>query len=130
MPLIKKTTMSLIGNLIWIIFGGLLTCIGYIWGGIVLCLTIIGIPRGLQAMKLGIAHLAPFGRTVQPTGNSIPVVSFLLNIIWIIFAGFWIALTHLFFGILLSITIIGLPFGLQHFKLMRLSFYPFGYDLR
>ena len=122
--------MSLIGNLIWIIFGGLLTCIGYIWGGIVLCLTIIGIPWGLQAMKLGIAHLAPFGRTVQPTGNSVPVVSFLLNIIWNTFAGFWIALTHLFLGILLSITIIGLPFGLQHFKLMRLSFYPFGYDLR
>ncbi len=122
--------MSLVGNIIWIIFGGLMVCLEYIWGGFILCMTIIGIPWGLQAFKLAIAHLAPFGRSVQPTGGSIPVVSFLLNIIWIIFAGFWIALTHLFFGILLCITIIGIPFGLQHFKLMRLSFYPFGYDLR
>jgi uncharacterized membrane protein YccF (DUF307 family) len=81
-------------------------------------------------MKLGIAHLAPFGRNVEPTGGSIPVISFVLNLIWILFAGLWIALVELAFGILLCITIIGIPFGLQHFKLMRLAIYPFGYDLK
>ncbi len=122
--------MRLIGNVIWLICGGLLTCLGYLWGGLLLCLTIIGIPWGLQVMKIGIAHLAPFGRNVVSTGNSIPVISFVFNLIWIIFAGIWIALVELLFGLLLCITIIGIPFGLQHFKLMRLALYPFGYDLR
>ena len=122
--------MRLIGNVIWLIFGGLLTCLGYLWGGFILCLTIIGIPWGLQAIKIGIAHLAPFGKNVVPTGGSIPVISFVFNLIWIIFAGIWIALAELLFGLFFCITIIGIPFGLQHFKLMRLAFYPFGYDLR
>ena len=122
--------MQLIGNLIWLIFGGILACLGYLWGAFILCLTIIGIPFGLQAMKIGIAHLAPFGKSVRETGGSIPVISFLLNVIWIIFAGLWIALIELVLGILLCVTIIGIPFGIQHFKLMRLAFYPFGYDLR
>jgi uncharacterized membrane protein YccF (DUF307 family) len=122
--------MRLIGNVIWLICGGLLTCLGYLWGGFLLCLTIIGIPLGFQAMKIGIAHLAPFGRNVVATGGSIPVISFLLNLIWIVFAGIWIALAELIFGLLLCITVIGIPFGLQHFKLMRLAFYPFGYDLK
>jgi uncharacterized membrane protein YccF (DUF307 family) len=122
--------MRLIGNLVWLICGGVLTCLGYLWGGFVLCLTIIGIPFGFQAMKIGIAHLAPFGKNVQSTSGSIPVISFLLNLIWIIFAGLWIALIELVLGIVLCVTIIGIPFGVQHFKLMRLAFYPFGYDLR
>lgn len=122
--------MRLIGNVIWLFLGGIFTCLGYLWGGFILCLTIIGIPFGLQAMKIGIAHLAPFGKSVQPTGGSIPVISFLLNMIWIIFAGLWIALIELVLGILLCVTIVGIPFGIQHFKLMRLAFYPFVYDLR
>lgn len=122
--------MRLIGNIIWLIFGGLFIFFEYLWGGLILCLTIVGIPFGLQMFKLAIAHLVPFGKEVRPTGQSIPVVSFLLNIIWIVFAGFWIAATHLLWGIILCITIIGIPFGLQHFKLMRLAIYPFGYDLR
>jgi uncharacterized membrane protein YccF (DUF307 family) len=121
--------MSLIGNVIWIIFGGLCACLGYIWGGLVLCCTIVGIPWGLQCFKIGIATLAPFGKTVRPTGNAIPGLSCLLNLIWLVFAGLWIALMHLIFGILLCITIIGIPFGIQHFKLMQLSISPFGYDL-
>ena len=121
--------MSLIGNIIWIIFGGFVACVGYIWGGLVLCCTIVGIPWGLQSFKMGIATLAPFGKTVRSNGESIPGLSCLLNLIWMIFAGIWIALSHLLFGILLCITIIGIPFGLQHFKLMRLGLYPFGYDL-
>jgi uncharacterized membrane protein YccF (DUF307 family) len=83
----------------------------------------------LQCFKIGIATLAPFGKTVRPTGNAIPGLSCLLNLIWLVFAGLWIALMHLIFGLLLCITIIGIPFGIQHFKLMQLSFSPFGYDL-
>jgi uncharacterized membrane protein YccF (DUF307 family) len=122
--------MRLIGNVIWLILGGFLTCLGYLWGGFILCLTIIGLPFGLQAMKIGIAHLAPFGKTVQKTDGNIPLISFFLNVIWIIFAGIWIALIELVLGILLCATIIGIAFGIQHFKLMRLAIYPFGYDLR
>jgi uncharacterized membrane protein YccF (DUF307 family) len=121
--------MNLIGNVIWIIFGGLVAFLGYIWGGLVLCCTIVGIPWGLQCFKIGIATLAPFGKTVRSNGGSIPGLSCLLNLIWLIFAGLWIALTHLLFGVLLCITIIGIPFGVQHFKLMTLSLSPFGYDL-
>jgi uncharacterized membrane protein YccF (DUF307 family) len=122
--------MQLLGNIIWLILGGFLTCLGYLWGGFLLSLTIVGIPWGLQLIKLGIAHLAPFGKQIQATGGNIPGISFLLNVIWIIFAGFWIALTELVLGFLLCATILGIPFGLQHFKLMRLAIYPFGYDLR
>ena len=122
--------MSLIGNVIWIIFGGFIAFLGYIWGGLILCCTIVGIPWGLQAFKIGIATLAPFGKHVRPTGGSIPGLSCLLNLIWLIFAGLWIALSHLVCGIVLCITLIGIPFGLQHFKLTRLSLYPFGYDLK
>jgi len=122
--------MRILGNIIWFILGGFFSFLGYIWGGFLLCLTVIGIPWGLQAMKIGIAHLSPFGKSVVATKNSIPVLSFFLNIIWFLFAGLWIALAELIFGVLLCITILGIPFGLQHFKLMRLALYPFGYDLK
>jgi uncharacterized membrane protein YccF (DUF307 family) len=122
--------MRLLGNIIWFILGGFFSFLAYIWGGFILCLTIIGIPWGLQAMKIGIAHLTPFGRSVVSTKSSIPVLSFLLNIIWLLFAGIWIALAEFVLGLLLCITILGIPFGIQHFKLMRLALYPFGYDLK
>jgi len=122
--------MRLLGNIIWFILGGFFSFLAYIWGGFILCLTIMGIPWGLQAMKIGIAHLTPFGRSVVSTKSSIPVLSFLLNIIWLLFAGIWIALAEFVLGLLLCITILGIPFGIQHFKLMRLALYPFGYDLK
>jgi uncharacterized membrane protein YccF (DUF307 family) len=116
-------------NLAWLLLGGIAVFLEYAWGGLVLCLTIVGIPFGLQAWKIGIAQLMPFGKKVERTGGFFILNAF-LNIIWIIFAGLWIALTHLVLGIGLCLTIIGIPFGIQHFKLMRLSFAPFGYDLR
>ncbi len=122
--------MRLLGNIIWFILGGFFSFLAYIWGGFLLCLTIIGIPWGLQALKIGIAHLTPFGKSVVPIKNSIPVLSFLLNIIWLLFAGIWIAIAEFVLGLLLCITILGIPFGIQHFKLMRLALYPFGYDLK
>lgn len=120
--------MKLIGNILWLIFGGFAVFMEYMLSGLVLCMTIIGIPFGVQCFKIGMLTLFPFGQKVKST-SSAGVTSFLFNIIWIIFAGFWIALTHLFFGILLAITIIGIPFAQQHFKLMKLSFTPFGKEI-
>lgn len=122
--------MTLLGNLIWLVFGGLLAGLGYILGGLLLCLTIIGIPFGLQSIKLGIATFAPFGKEVVPlpsAGGCLPV---LFNILWLVLFGWEIALAHLGSALLLAITIIGIPFALQHIKLIPLALFPFGHDLR
>ncbi|SEJ19235.1 Uncharacterized membrane protein YccF, DUF307 family [Dyadobacter koreensis] len=121
--------MNLIGNIIWLIFGGLFVAIEYFLSGLILCATIIGIPFGIQCFKIGIFTLMPFGREVREVPGETGCLSTLFNIIWIFLGGIWIALTHLIFGILLAITIIGLPFAKQHFKLMSLSFAPFGKDI-
>ncbi|PTT02392.1 YccF domain-containing protein [Pedobacter sp. HMWF019] len=118
--------MNLIGNIIWIIFGGFFIFLEYIFGGLILCLTIVGIPFGLQCFKFAFVGLAPFGVRITDTSSNTGCLSTIMNIIWLLFGGFWIALTHLFFGILLCLTIIGIPFGRQHFKLMNLAFSPFG----
>jgi uncharacterized membrane protein YccF (DUF307 family) len=118
--------MSLLGNIIWLIFGGFLAGLGYILGGLVLCLTIIGIPFGIQAIKLGTATMTPFGRKLVENDNSNSTLKILLNVAWIIFFGWEIALMHLFHGVLLAITIIGLPFAKQHIKLVPLALFPFG----
>ena len=121
--------MSLIGNLIWLIFGGLLLGIGYLFGGIVLCFTIVGIPFGLQIMKLGLFAMWPFGGEVVPGNNASGCLPLLLNVLWIICGGIEVALTHLALGIVFSITIVGIPFGMQHFKLMMLALMPFGHEV-
>lgn len=118
--------MSLIGNVIWIVFGGWLIALEYICGGIALCLTIIGIPWGLQCFKLAILGFAPFGQKIEPGRTLDGCLSLPLNIIWLIFGGFWIFLTHVILGLLFCVTIIGIPFGVQHFKLANLAFAPFG----
>ena len=121
--------MSLIGNLIWFIFGGLLLGIGYLFGGMVLCFTIVGIPFGLQIMKLGLFAMWPFGGEVVPGNNASGCLQLLLNVLWIICGGIEVALTHLALGIVFSITIVGIPFGMQHFKLMMLALMPFGHEV-
>lgn len=121
--------MNLIGNIIWLIFGGLYTCLGYLVGGLMLCLTIIGIPFGLQCFKIAALTLVPFGRQVREKPGNTGCLSTIFNIIWIFTGGIWIAVGHLFFGCLLAITIIGIPFARQHFKLMSLCFAPFGKEL-
>jgi uncharacterized membrane protein YccF (DUF307 family) len=118
--------MNTIGNLIWLIFGGLLSAVGYVIGGFVLCLTIIGIPFGLQCFKLAAFVLWPFGRMAVGTQGSAGCLNLLLNILWLLFAGIWIAITHIVFGLILFITIIGIPFARQHFKLVEVSLMPFG----
>jgi uncharacterized membrane protein YccF (DUF307 family) len=122
--------MSFLGNVIWFIFGGLITCIGFFIGGFGLCLTIVGIPFGIQSFKLGIASLTPFGREVVengPQANSPLRVIF--NVIWIVLLGWELAVSHLVHAAILAITIIGLPFAKQHLKLIPLSLMPFGRDL-
>ncbi|MFI3322549.1 MAG: YccF domain-containing protein [Rikenellaceae bacterium] len=123
--------MNFIGNIIWIIFGGFATALEYFCAGLALCVTIIGIPFGLQLFKLGILALLPFGQKSVHGSSSAGAGCFftLLNILWMFTGGLIIALTHLLFGILLSITIIGIPFGRQHFKLMSVAFTPFGRDI-
>jgi uncharacterized membrane protein YccF (DUF307 family) len=122
--------MSLLGNIIWLIFGGFLAGLGYIIGGIATCLTIIGIPFGMQSIKIGIATFAPFGKEVVEGPNANNPLLVIFNIIWLVLFGWAIALAHLTGAILLGITIIGIPFALQHIKLIPLALFPFGRDLR
>ena len=122
--------MKFLGNLIWLIFGGFAVAIEYFTAGLALMITIIGIPFGLQSMKLGVLALWPFGSTVVRTEMAGGCLSTVMNVIWLVFFGFIIALTHLLFGILLSITIIGLPWGKQHFKLMGIAITPFGRTIK
>ena len=113
--------MSLLGNIIWLVFGGFLSGLGYIVGGLSLCATIIGIPFGIQTIKIGIATMAPFGKENIITPDSGSVLNMTLNVIWVILFGWEIALSHLLHGLILAITIIGLPFAKQHFKLFAIN---------
>ena len=122
--------MSFLGNLIWLIFGGFLSGLGYIIGGLLTCLTIIGIPFGVQAIKLGAATMTPFGREIVASEAADNPLNLLFNILWAILFGWEIAVSHLTHGAILAITIIGLPFAKQHFKLIPLALFPFGKELR
>lgn len=120
--------MNFIGNIIWLVFGGILAAILWLIAGLILCLTIIGIPFGLQCFKIALFVLWPFGREIE-LGN-FGVGGLLLNIIWLIFLGWELAITHLVIGVIFCITIIGIPFGLQHFKFAQLGLIPFGARIR
>lgn len=122
--------MKTLGNLIWLVFGGLITAIEYVISSLLLMVTIIGIPFGLQTMKLAVLALWPFGRRVTDNGGSSGCLCLLMNIIWLFVGGFCICVTHFFFGLLLYITIIGIPFGKQHFKLAALALTPFGKNIQ
>ncbi|MBS1248862.1 MAG: Inner membrane protein YccF [Chloroflexi bacterium] len=122
--------MNLLGNIIWLIFGGFLTGLGYIIGGLLTCLTIVGIPFGMQAIKIGVATMAPFGTEIVPTEKANRPLRVIFNMIWLILFGWEIAVAHFVHGIILAITIIGLPFAKQHFRLIPLALFPFGQELR
>lgn len=124
------SSMKTLGNIIWLIFGGLPVAIEYFVASLGLMLTIIGIPFGIQTFKIGLFILWPFGSKVVDGRNSGGCLNLLMNIIWIVIGGFWIFLTHLFLGIVFYITIIGIPFGNKQFELARLAFTPFGKDIR
>ena len=119
--------MRLLLNLLWIIFGGgFVLWLEYLLGGLLLCLTIIGIPFGLQCFKLAGLALLPFGKDVDTHGTSTGALQLVFNILWFVVAGIWIFLTHVALAIGLTITIIGIPFAVQHVKLALLALWPFG----
>ena len=121
--------MKLLGNLIWLIFGGLIISVEYLISSILLMVTIVGIPFGIQTLKLAIVALWPFGTEIRLRNSNSGCLSTIMNLIWIFIGGFWISITHIFFGVLLAITIIGIPFAKQHFKMAGLALTPFGKEI-
>lgn len=115
--------MRLIGNLLWFLLGGFLSGLVWLIDGLLWCITIIGIPYGLQCFKFASLSFWPFGKDVRYGGGAF---SLLANIIWILFFGIEMAIVNLIFGLLWCITIVGIPFGKQFFKIARLSITPFG----
>jgi len=122
--------MKTFGNIIWLLFGGIFIAIEYFISSFLLCVTIIGIPFGIQTFKLATLALWPFGKKIVPTEKAHGIIPVLMNVLWILVGGFWICVSHLIFGVLLGVTIIGIPFAKQHFKLAGLALTPFGRAIR
>jgi uncharacterized membrane protein YccF (DUF307 family) len=123
--------MSTLGNVLWIVLGGgILLFLEYVIGGLILCLTIIGIPFGVQCFKLSMLALLPFGKRVEGTPASSGLLAVIMNILWFLAGGLWVVLTHLLFGLLCAITMVGIPFAKQHGKLAALALTPFGHTVR
>ncbi|MDR1343924.1 MAG: YccF domain-containing protein [Tannerellaceae bacterium] len=118
--------MKILGNIIWLVFGGFVIAVEYLCASILLIVTIVGIPFGLQTIKLSMLALWPFGSKVTDSSSAGGCLSVFMNIIWILIGGIWISLTHIAFGLLLCITIVGIPFSIQHFKMAGLALTPFG----
>jgi uncharacterized membrane protein YccF (DUF307 family) len=121
--------MATLGNILWFVLGGFLIAFGYLVGGVLLCLTIVGIPFGMQAFKLARAVAAPFGLKVVEREGASGCVAVVLNLIWILLPGLELALVHLLLAVVLGVTIVGLPFARQHVKLVPLALMPFGRTL-
>lgn len=118
--------MKFLGNILWMVLGGFLVVLYYWIVGLLTCLTIIGIPFGVQLIKIGTFALWPFGHEVQPGPNDSGCLAIIMNVIWILVGGVEIALLHLGFGVFCCLTIVGIPFGIQHFKMALLALVPFG----
>jgi uncharacterized membrane protein YccF (DUF307 family) len=122
--------LNLLLNLAWLILGGCFVVLAYLLGGILLCITIIGIPFGLQCFKLAGLALWPFGREVREKEPPSGALAVIMNILWIILPGLELAIFHLLVALVLAITIIGLPLAVQHLKMTRLALLPFGFEVR
>lgn len=118
--------MGCLGNVLWFIFGGFISSLSWCLAGILWCITIVGIPIGMQCFKIAGLSLCPFGKEVRYGGGAF---SFLINIIWLIVSGLPLAIEFAILGCLLCVTIIGIPFGLQMFKLAKLALMPFGAEV-
>ena len=125
----RRICMSLLGNLVFFIFGGFLIFLGYVLGGILLCITIVGSPFGIMCFRLAGGVIAPFGREVRSTEPPGGVLAVIMNIIWIILPGLELAIMHLVLALLFAVTIIGLPIAAQHMKLVPLALMPFGHTM-
>ncbi len=119
--------MSFAGNLLWLLCGGLISSLCWMIAGLLWCLSVVGIPIGVQCFKYARLSLSPFGKEVAYEGGA---VSFLVNVIWFFLSGIELALVHLILGVLLCVTVVGIPFGLQFFKFAKLSLAPFGAHVR
>lgn len=122
--------MKTLLNIIWMVFGGLIIAIEYAVSSLLMMITVIGIPFGLQTIKLAGVSLWPFGTDIVSSGWPSGCLAGIMNVIWWFLGGLAIALTHLGWGVFFCITIIGIPFGKQHFKLMRLALFPFGKEIQ
>lgn len=118
--------MNILLNIIWMVFGGIMIAMEYALSSLVMMITIIGIPFGLQTLKLAMVALWPFGTQIDNSGFPSGCLAGIMNVIWWFVGGIPIVLTHLAWGLVFCITIVGIPFGMQHFKLMRLALFPFG----
>jgi uncharacterized membrane protein YccF (DUF307 family) len=118
--------MQTLGNVLWLVFSGFWMAVGYGLAGALLCLTIIGIPFGVQALKLAGFTLWPFGRRVVPAPEGDGCLSVGFNVLWLLLFGWELFLGHLVSGLLLCVTVVGIPFGIQAFKLSVLALWPFG----
>lgn len=118
--------MRLLGNLLWFLLAGVWLFVGYLWAGIVMCVTIVGIPFGIQAFKLALFCAWPFGRVVVQLPGDGGALSGIGNVLWLIFAGLWLAIGHLIAGVLLCLTIVGIPFGVACMRMAGLALVPFG----
>lgn len=121
--------MKVLGNIIWLIFGGFHIALEYFFASLILMITIIGIPFGLQSWKLGILAIWPFGSEVKEKDSQSGCLNLFMNVLWFFVGGIWIFLTHILYGIILCITVIGIPFGMMHFRLAKLSLSPFGKEV-
>ncbi|MFA6401267.1 MAG: YccF domain-containing protein [Salinivirgaceae bacterium] len=121
--------MKTLGNIIWLVFGGIFIALEYLLASIPFFISIIGIPFGLQALKLGMLALWPFGAEIRIKPGNPGCLSTLMNFLWFFIGGIWICLTHFVFGLLFGITIVGIPFAIQHFKLVSLALTPFGREV-
>ena len=122
--------MNSFANLLWIIFGGFIIFLLYLFGSIVLFISIIGIPFGIQTLKMAMLSLSPFGKEVSHGERSGGCLYIIVNIIWVLVAGLELAIVHLILAVICGITIIGLPFAKQHIKLAMISLIPFGIDIK
>ena len=117
--------MKTVGNILWFVLGGIWLALGYAIGGLVMCITIIGIPFGIQSFKLAGLALWPFGYTTT-MGRSGGCLEVIFNIIWLVLFGWAIFVAHIILGLVLCVTVIGIPFGVQAFKISTLALWPFG----
>ena len=120
--------LRFIANVIWLVFVGLPLALGYAVAGLIACVLIITIPFGIASFRLALYALWPFGQTVveRPEAGAASVIG---NVIWFIFAGWWLALSHVVFAVGLIVTIIGIPFGIAAFKMAYLAIFPLGKEI-
>ncbi|KFE72447.1 YccF domain-containing protein [Hyalangium minutum] len=122
--------MRLLLNILWVVLGGgFVIWLEYLLGGLLLCLTVIGIPFGVQCFKIAGVGLLPFGKDIQDAPGA-SAIGCTLNVFWIVIAGIWIFLSHIALALSLAVTIIGIPFAIQHVKLAMLALAPFGKIVR